>query len=313
MFARAARGVDGLLYSSAVANAKVQQLVDSRSRPLIERRGVRRSSLAYDAYHFLRTASWPRIISLFAGGYVLANVLFALVLYVGNAEVTNAHGFLDLFWFSVQTMGTIGYGYLAPVDQLANTIVTIESFFGILYTAMITGVIFARFSTPRARVLFSKVAIISDHDGQRSLMFRLANERSTAIVEANVRAYLVRDERLANGESMRRIYDLALRRSTSPVFNMSFLVVHQLDDRSPLFKTNAPALREQNTNIVVTFTGIDDSLAAPVHSRYLWTWNDIVFDHRFVDMLRVDIDGTRYLDLGPIHETEPLTSPADPA
>jgi len=296
---------------------KAQQLMDARGRPLIERRGVRRSSLAYDAYHFLRTASWQRILVLFASGYVLANLVFALVLYLGDAEVQNAHGFLDLFWFSVQTMGTIGYGYLAPVDQLANTVVMVESFFGILYTAVITGVIFARFSTPTARVLFSKVAIISDHDGQRALMLRMANQRSTAIVEATVRAYLVRDEKLANGEPWRRIYDLALRRGTSPVFNMSFLVVHPLDDTSPLYKMNAPSLREQNTNVVVTFTGIDDSLATPVHARYLWTWHDIVFDHRFVDMLKVDPDGTRYLDLAPIHETVPIdsaaTSSADPA
>jgi len=295
-----------------VAKPKAQQLIDARGRPLIERRGVRRSSLAYDAYHFLRSASWQRIILLFGGGYLLANLVFALVLYLGDAQVTHATGFLDLFWFSVQTMATIGYGYLSPADQLANAIVTVESFFGILYTAVITGVIFARFSTPRARVLFSKVAIISDHDGRRSLMFRMANERSTAIVEATARAYLVRDETLANGESIRRIHDLSLRRNTSPVFNMSFLVVHPIDDRSPLYKTNAPSLREQNTNVVVTFTGIDDSLAEPVHARYLWTWTDIVFDH----MLKVDSDGTRYLDLAPIHDTEPLvlkTSPADPA
>jgi inward rectifier potassium channel len=295
------------------AKQRTQQLMDARGRPLIERRGVRRSSIAFDAYHFMRTASWLQIVGLLAAGFALANLVFAAILYVGDAKVTNAHGFLDLCWFSVQTMGTIGYGYLAPVDALANVIVTVESFFGILYTALITGIIFARFATPRARVLFSKVAIIAEHDGQRSLTFRMANERSTAIVEATVRLYLVRDETLANGEPWRRVYDLPLRRSTSPVFNMSFLVVHPIDDRSPLHKMTAVHLREQNTNVVVTFTGIDDSLAEAVHARYLWTWNDVLFDHRFVDMLRRDDDGKRYLDLGPIHDTEPLTSAADPA
>jgi inward rectifier potassium channel len=282
--------------------------MDVRGRPLIERRGVRRSSIAYDAYHFLRTASWQTILALFAASFLLSNVLFATLLYVGGADVQNAHGFLDMFWFSVQTMGTIGYGYLTPVDTLANTVVTLESFFGILYTALLTGIIFARFSTPRSRVLFSKVAIISDHDGRRSLSFRMANERSTAIVEANVRAYLVRDEMLANGEPFRRIYDLALQRATSPVFNMSFLAVHVIDASSPLHKVSAVGLREHNTNITVTFMGIDDSLAQTVHARYLWTWNEIVFDHKFVDMLRTDDRGKRYLDLTPIHDTEPLGS-----
>jgi inward rectifier potassium channel len=292
-----------------VASSKrTQQLMDVRGRPLIERRGVRRSSVAYDAYHFLRAASWQTILALFIASFLLANLLFATLLYLGGANVQNAHGFLDLFWFSVQTMGTIGYGYLTPMDTLSNAVVTLESLFGILYTALLTGIIFARFSTPRARVLFSKVAIISEHDGQRSLTFRMANERSTAIVEATVRAYLVRDEKLANGEAFRRIYDLPLRRATSPVFNMSFLAVHVIDDRSPLHQLTAVELRERNTNLTITFTGIDDSLAQAVHARYLWTWNDVVFDHRFVDMLRIDERGKRYLDLAPIHDTEPVTS-----
>ena len=282
------------------------QWLDRRGQPLIERRGVRRSSLAYDAYHFLRTAGWLQLVGLLAAGYVLSNLAFALVLWAGGARVAHAHGFLDLCWFSVQTMGTIGYGYLAPVDRFANAVVTVESFYGILYTALVTGVIFARFSTPRARVMFSKVAIISDHDGKRSLQFRMANERTTAIVEATVRAYLVRDEKLADGTAMRRVHDLPLRRGTSPVFAMSFLAVHPIEPGSPLHGMTAVQMRETNTQVVATFTGIDDSLATPVHSRYLWTWNDLVFDHRFVDMLRFDEGGKRYLDLGPIHDTEPL-------
>ena len=285
-----------------------------RGRPLIERRGVRRASLGYDAYHFLRTASWSRIILLFAAFFGVSNFVFALILFASGAEVMNAHGLLDDYWFSIQTMATIGYGYLAPVDSIANTVVACESFFGILLTALITGLIFARFSTPSARVMFSKVAIISDHDGQRVLMFRMANERATAIVEATIRLYLVRDEKLANGEGMRRVYDLPLRRSTSPVFAMSFLAVHQLDEQSPMHRVTAVQLRETNTNIIVTFTGIDDQLAATVHSRYQWTWNDIVFDQRFVDVIKTDEAGKRYLDLGPIHDTEPVRpSSAGPA
>jgi inward rectifier potassium channel len=274
----------------------------------MQRRGARRSSLSYDAYHFLRTATWKAIIALFAAGFLISNTLFALAYWLGRANVMNAHGFLDCFWFSVQTMATIGYGYLAPADHLANSIVTVESFFGILYTALITGLIFARFSTPRARVVFSKVMIISEHDGKRALQFRMANERVTAILEATVRAYLVREEKLANGELMRRIHDIPLRRATSPVFQLSFLATHAIDENSPLHGVTAPQLRESGTNVIVTFTGIDDSLAATVHARYMWTWNDIVFDERFVDLLRVDPDGTRYIDLAPIHETEPLKS-----
>ncbi len=288
-----------------VSAKRSQQLVDLRGRALIERRGVRPASIANDAYHFLRTASWPRIILLFAAVFLLANLVFATILYVGRAEIMNAHGFIDLYWFSVQTMATIGFGYLAPVDHFANVVVTVEAFFGIMMTALITGIVFSRFSTPSARVIFSKVALITTHDGQRSLLFRMANERATAIVEATVRVYLIRDDKLANGESFRRVYDIALRRATSPVFALSFTVVHPIDEQSPLYRKTAVDLRESNANIVVTFTGIDDRLAATVHSRYLWTWNEIVYDERFVDLIKTDEQGKRYLDLAPIHDTEP--------
>jgi inward rectifier potassium channel len=293
-----------------VSHAKqTVQLFDARGRALIERRGGRRSSLGNDAYHFLRTAGWPRILGLFAAFFALSNLIFAAVLYVGGAHVVNGHGFADDFWFSVQTMATIGYGYLAPGDTFANSIVMVESFFGILLTALITGIVFSRFSRPSARVLFSKVALIAEHDGRRAFMIRIVNERATAIVEATVRLYLTREEKLANGDTMRRIYDIPLRRATSPVFALSFLVVHVIDDASPFAKMTAIELRETNANIVATFTGIDDGLAETVHSRYVWTWNEIVFDHRFADMLKVDPDGTRYLDLDPFHEVVPHHAP----
>lgn len=297
-------------------SAKPQQLMDMRGRPLMERRGVRAASLGYDAYHFLRTTTWPRLMGLFAAAFLLSNLGFALVYWVTGAKILNVDGFHDLYWFSVQTMATIGYGYLAPGDDIANAIVTVESFWGIVLTALVTGIFFARFSTPKARVIFSKHAIIGIHDGSRVLMFRMANERVTAIVEATIRAYLVRDEKLANGEPWRRVYDLTLRRNTSPVFALSFLATHVIDASSPLHGCTVDSMRDSNANLIVTFTGIDDSLAATVHARYMWTWEEIAFDQRFADLIKTDDHGKRYLDLGPIHEIEPMlptTSSAGPA
>jgi inward rectifier potassium channel len=283
--------------------------MDARGRPLIERRGLRKSVML-DAYHLMRTATWTQIILLFAAVFLVANLVFALAYYATGAAVLNATGFDDYYWFSVQTMATIGYGYLAPAHDLANALVTVESFFGLVLTAVYTGVFFARFSTPSPRIVFSKVALISDFDARRALMFRMANERTTAIVEATVRAYLVVDEKLANGESMRRVYDLQLVRSTSPVFALSFLVVHPINDASPLYGRTHDILREQSANIIVTLTGIDDRLATTVHSRYVYTWEDLEFERRFADLFKNDPEtGRRYLDMEPFHDTEPVGTP----
>jgi len=296
----------GFIVRAVAKPPATQPLLDARGRTMIERRGMRNSRLADDAYHLLRTASWPRVLGLFALVFLGSNLVFALVLWLGHAQISNGTGFVDCFWFSVQSMGTIGYGYLAPEGTLANTIVTIETFYSIILTALVTGMFFARFSTPRSRVLFSNVALISEFDGQRVLQFRMANERTTAIVEATVHAYITRDERLKHGESMRRVYDLKLRRSTSPVFALSFLVVHPIDEDSPLFGVTPESLRAANTNVVVTFTGIDDQLATAVHARYVWSVGDILFDRRYAELFKLDEAGKRYLDLGPMHDTVPL-------
>jgi inward rectifier potassium channel len=298
-----------------VARKLTQPVVDARGRLLLERRGMPTSLgsvLGNDAYHFLRTATWTRITLLSGGVFLLVNLLFALVLYLGRAEITNSHGFADDYWFSVQTLATIGYGYLAPADTLANAVVTIESFVGIALTAMITGVVFARFSTPSAKVIFSSKLIITSHDGKRTLMFRMANARSTAIVEATCHVYLTRDEILVGGETMRRIYDLPLRRATSPIFSLSWLATHTIDDQSPLAGLSAEQIAAGNMNVVVTFQGIDDRLAATVHTRYAYNVEDIVFDCRYADIFGFDAQtGRRFLDFDRFHDLEPLARAAD--
>jgi len=297
----------------------VQPFFDTRGRLLIERRGLPGSSLANDAYHFLRTASWTRIVVLFVGLFLGTNLLFALVLWLGGASITNATGFADDYWFSVQTLATIGYGVLAPNDTLSNVVVTIESLLGIGLTALATGVVFTRFATTQARVIFSQVAVIHELEGKPTLIFRLANARATAVVEATLRVYLTRDEQLGSGERTRRIHDLQLRRSTSPIFALSWTVYHVLDETSPLHGVSPTNLPAGAPNIVITFQGIDDHLAETIHTRYTYHASDLVFGRRFVDIIRTDPEtGVRYLDITQLHDTEPLppereASPAGPA
>lgn len=285
----------------------VQPFFDARGRLIIERRGLPPATLANDAYHFLRTASWPRIALLFAALFLGFNLLFALLLWGARADITNARGFADYYWFSVQTLATIGYGVLAPNDTLSNVVVTLESLLGLGLTAVMTGVFFARFATTQARVIFSSVAVVHEFDGKPTLMFRIANARSTAVVEATVRVYLSRDELLAGGERLRRIHDLTLRRATSPIFALSWTVYHVLDETSPLHGLTPETLARSVAQIIVTFQGIDDRLASTIHTRYSYDPDSIVFGRRFVDIIRTEPQsGVRYLDVSQLHDTEPL-------
>lgn len=293
-----------------MADDRPIQFFDRTGRATIERRGLPRDlsgGFAKDAYHFLRTASWTRLLVFMATLWIAVNLIFATILFVGGAQILNAApgSFMDRFWFSIQTMATIGYGYMVPMDGLAHTIVTIESFIGILITAMATGLFFAKFSTPNAKVLFSNVAVIADHEGVRTLMIRMANGRSTAIVEANARLTMTRDETLANGSRFRRVHDLALRRTTSPVFALSWTIFHPIDAASPLHGISAADLQTSLANILVTFTGIDDSLSQPVHTRRAYAFGDLRFDEEFVDILVDDEHGQRYMDFTCFHATRP--------
>ena len=293
-----------------------QSFLDPRGRLTIPRRGLpkaRASELAKDLYHRLRTTTWPRLIAMLGVGWILVNLLFATILYVGDAEILNARvgSFVDRFWFSVQTLATIGYGYFAPADTLANVVVTVESFLGIIMIAMATGLFFAKFSTPIAKVMFSKVCVIADEGEGLVLMLRMANARATAIVEATAHVVYSRDEILPSGARHRRLYDLTLRRSTSPVFALSWTVYHPIDQASPLSGATAESLARENANVFVTFTGIDDSLAAAVHTRFSYATDEIHFGEVFADIIHRDADGSRYLDYSFFDQTRSAPGPIE--
>lgn len=273
----------------------------------IERRNLDESlltRLGSDAYHLLRGTSWLGLVGIFAVTYLTLNLGFASILWFGDAKLLNARdGFGDRFVFSVQTMATIGYGFLAPDDWLAHTVVTVESFVSIVFNAVVTGIFFSKFATPSAKVRFSSVCVIAEEEGVPTLMFRCANTRSTALVEAAVKVVMTHDTVLSHGERTRRIHDLALRRTTSPVFAWSWTVYHAIDEASPLHGRSATDLVADSANIIVTLTGIDDSLAATVHTRRTYRADEILFGHRFVDVLGVDEDGGRYLDFAKFDAT----------
>jgi inward rectifier potassium channel len=266
-------------------------------------------TLADDLYHRLLRLSWTRLILLFGGLYALLCTAFGAAFFALDGAVVGVDpdSFLDHVWFSVQTVSTIGYGDMQPQTTLAHVLVGIESFFGVMGFALATGIVFSKFSRPTARVRFSDQVTIHDRDGVRTLHLRIANERSTEVVEASVSIYLIRDEINEEGQRMRRFYPLELERSQTPMFSYSFTVMHQLDEDSPLHDVTPETLDEQLTNLVVTFTGIDDTMASDVHARHMYAPEDVVFEERFVDILELEGPGEpESLDIDRLGETEPV-------
>jgi inward rectifier potassium channel len=257
-----------------------------------------------DLYHSLLTLSWARFFIMIWLSYTVTNSLFALVYLAGGDCIANARpgSFKDAFFFSVQTMATIGYGAMYPRTDYANTIVSIQALFGLWGVAMVTGLAFARFSRPTARVIFSRVAVITPFNGVPTLMYRTANQRYNQILEAQQRATLIRDELTSEGEFMRRFYDLQLVRSQSPIFALTWTVMHVIDENSPLYGITVKDLVEQQAEIVITLTGIDETVSQTIHARHSFVASEVLWDMRFVDIISRTPEGKRIVDYTRFHE-----------
>lgn len=261
-----------------------------------------------DLYHLLLTLPWSYFMGLLVLTYVGLNTLFALAFLLGGGGIANARpgAFSDAFFFSVQTMASIGYGAMYPTTPYANLIVTIEAIIGVLWLAIATGLMFARFARPTARVLFSQVAVIAPHNGVPTLMLRAANQRGNQILEAQMRVTLVRNVVTSEGEFMRRFFDLTLERSQTPIFALTWLVFHAIDETSPLVGMTPELFAETESEIVVTLTGIDETFSQTIHTRHSYIPNEIFWNMRFADILTKTSDGRRAVNYDRFHEVIPL-------
>ncbi len=259
-----------------------------------------------DLYHRALTLSWPRFMALIAIVYLMANLFFAFLYWLQPGSVANAApgSYLDAFFFSVETFGTIGYGVLSPATVYANSVMTVETLCGILLVALTTGVMFARVSRPTARVLFSRVAVIAPHNGVPTLMVRMGNQRVSQIIQAEVTMTLVRNERTDEGAFMRRFYDLALERGRTPIFAMSFQAMHRINESSPLFGATPDTLMAMEAEILVTVTGLEETMAQTVHARASFLPDEVLFNHRYVDIFGTTDDGRRAVDYRRFHDAE---------
>jgi inward rectifier potassium channel len=196
-----------------------------------------------------------------------------------------------------------------PCGLYADILVSAEAFIGLLGMAMATGILFAKFARPSARVLFSKVAVVAPRDGIKSLMFRMANGRLSQIADASVRAVLVRTERTVEGERVRRVVDLKLVRSSTPVFTFTWTAVHQIKRTSPLYRQDSEALIASDAVIMVTVTGIDETFAQSIHARHIYEAREVLWGFLFVDIMLAAPGGGYVVDYRKFHDVRPASAP----
>jgi inward rectifier potassium channel len=261
-----------------------------------------------DFYHGVLTASWPGFVAQLAALFLIINLVFAILYVTDRGGISNARpgSFADAFFFSVQTLGTLGYGVMAPRTLYTNILVTAESFAGILIIALFAGMIFARFSRPFARVIFSKTAVVTTFDGKPMLMFRAANQRGNSILDASAVVSLASNYITREGDRIRRFQELKLVRSSNPLFALSWTVMHPIDETSPLCNLGLAEMIERDMQIVVMLSGMDETIADRIYARYSYMPEEILWRHRFVDVISVAPGGQRVVDLVHFHDTEEL-------
>ena len=239
------------------------------------------------------------------GGFTILNALFALA-YMIDGGIANARrgSFADAFFFSVQTMATIGYGRLAPTTAFANMLTVIEAMGSLLGLAMITGLVFAKFARATARIRFTRHAVISVRDGVPSLMFRMANMRGNRIVEATAHVVFARQEHTREGEEVRRFYDLELVRYRNDIFRNSWTAIHPITPASPIYGLTPEAMRQCESEVTASVTGFDESFAQTVHARHTYLPQHIKWGTRMADILVSTPEG-RKIDYSRYDEVEP--------
>lgn len=260
-----------------------------------------------DLYHRSMTVYWPVFFGTAAAVFIALNAVFAFLYFLGNEPIANVTGEkpLDFFYFSIETLGTVGYGDMHPQTNYGHLIATVEIFTGMCFLAVLTGLVFARFSRPRARFVFADHPVVTAHDGQSTLMIRMANARHNTISRANARLWLIRAERTKEGDQLRRFYELKLDRSNHPMFVLSWMLFHPIDKDSPLHGTTASDLADGDALLVLNVGGVDDSSAQQLYARRVYSYHDIRWRHRYRDITSVSPQGRFLLDYTKFHDTVP--------
>ena len=269
---------------------------------------------AFSPYHDFLVMRWPSFFSVVALLYISTNVLFASLYYFCgpdafiDVDFKNTHDrFFHCFFFSVQTMSTIGYGSLSPGNALCHLLVLLESITGLFFVALVTGLVFARFARPVAKILFSKVAVIAPFKGHDSLQFRMANLRKNQLFEAEVEVIYTHLEKSESGY-IRRYDRLSLFIERIVFFPLYWTVTHIIDESSPLYGVTPDVLEEQHAEILILFKAVDESFSDTVYKPCSYRYDDILFGQRFESMY-VDLESVRpKIDMQALSAVRPLSS-----
>jgi inward rectifier potassium channel len=265
----------------------------------------------HDLFHHFMTVSWPRLFATLAAFFIVFDLLFGFLYYLVPGCIANLSpaGFAGDFFFSVETLATVGYGEMHPASFYGHVVAMIEIFVGLMSLALITGLMFARFSRPQARFLFTKNAVVRPIAGKPTLVFRAANERQNVVQDASARLRMLRDEVTEEGYQIRRIIDLPLLRSQHPVFALGWTIMHVIDDASPLRSETAESLVNSMAVFVLSLSGTDENTGQILMARREYSSADLRWNSTFRDILEQAPDGTIHVDYSKFHDIEPLQDP----
>jgi inward rectifier potassium channel len=283
------------------------RFTDNRGRVSIEAIGLPSAPLR-DLYHGILTMRWRNFFAFATLYYVSIHAVFAALYQVQPGAIAGGDGsFEAAYFFSVQTMMTIGYGTMSPGTLYGHVLVAAEAFFGMLTTAVLTGLVFAKFARPTANVIFSDKVCVHRQDGVPTLVLRMANARGNRMVEASLGVSLARTVVTSEGETFRRIIDLPLVRANQPMFFLGWTAMHRLDEKSPLFGLTPERLAAEDAEILAVLTGLDEDTGASLHARKAWGYDEIRWGERFVDVLYGSREerGVRVFDYAKFHDTIP--------
>ncbi len=300
-------------FGAAVADTTMSRLLNRDGSFNVVRRGLAWRHVV-SLYYTLLNLSWPRFVLLTIAAYLVVNTVFALAyVFAGPGALAGPfgqHPFLQAFFFSVQTISTVGYGTISPVSISANVLVTVEIMVGLFGIALMAGLVFARFSRPMAEIVFSRNAVVAPYREITALMFRIANQRRSQIIELSAKVIFSRWELNSKGERHRQFYDLELERRKVTFFPLSWTIVHPIDTESPLYHFGKADCAEAQAEFLVLLTGIDETFSQSVHARSSYISDEVVWNARFTKILEPP-SGNRPLaiDISRIHDIEPL----DPA